>query len=113
MLKLVCRIQALLSLLADDFRLFCGDLGNEVNDDVLTRAFSKYASFQKAKVVRDRRTNKSKGYGFVSFKDPNDFTRAVREMNGKNLAMLLSNFSMGTAKGFEQSLRPSLEPATL
>ncbi|PAA47838.1 hypothetical protein BOX15_Mlig020824g7, partial [Macrostomum lignano] len=67
----------------NDFRIFCGDLGNEVNDDVLTRAFSKYGSFQKAKVVRDHRSNKSKGYGFVSFKDPQDFVRALHEMNGK------------------------------
>ena len=37
----------------------------------------------KSKVVRDKRTNKTKGYGFVSFKDPNDFVQAMREMNGK------------------------------
>lgn len=67
----------------DDFRLFCGDLGNEVTDDSLARAFNKYASFQKAKVIRDKKSNKTKGFGFVSFKDPNDFTRAMREMNGK------------------------------
>jgi len=67
----------------DDFRVFIGDLGNEVNDDVLTHAFQKYPSFQKAKVVRDGRTNKSKGYGFVSFRDPWDMTKALREMNGK------------------------------
>ncbi|XP_038668947.1 RNA-binding protein 42-like [Scyliorhinus canicula] len=67
----------------DDFRIFCGDLGNEVNDDILARAFSKYQSFLKAKVIRDKRTGKTKGYGFVSFKDPNDYVRAMREMNGK------------------------------
>lgn len=67
----------------NDFRLFCGDLGNDVSDEVLVRTFSKYPSFQKAKVVRDKRTNKSKGFGFVSFRDPADFMRAMREMNGK------------------------------
>lgn len=66
-----------------DYRIFCGDLGNEVTDDTLTRVFTKYASFQKARVVRDKNTNKSRGYGFVSMKDPNDFIRAIREMNGK------------------------------
>jgi len=71
------------SVFADDFRLFCGDLGNEVTDDALARAFNKYPSFQKAKVIRDKRSNKTKGFGFVSFKDPNDFTKAMREMNGK------------------------------
>jgi RNA recognition motif-containing protein len=67
----------------DDFRVFCGDLGNEVTDDTLARAFSKYPSFRKAKVVRDKRSMKTKGFGFVSFKDPNDFVKAIREMNGK------------------------------
>ncbi|XP_020510237.1 RNA-binding protein 42 [Labrus bergylta] len=74
---------SLLEWETDDFRIFCGDLGNEVNDDILARAFSRYPSFLKAKVVRDKRTGKTKGYGFVSFKDPNDYVRAMREMNGK------------------------------
>lgn len=67
----------------NDFRIFCGDLGNDVTDEVLTRTFSRYPSFQKAKVVRDKRSNKTKGYGFVSFKDPTDFTKAIKEMDGK------------------------------
>ncbi|XP_016095712.1 LOW QUALITY PROTEIN: RNA-binding protein 42 [Sinocyclocheilus grahami] len=74
---------SLLEWESDDFRIFCGDLGNEVNDDILARAFSRYPSFLKAKVVRDKRTGKTKGYGFVSFKDPNDYVRAMREMNGR------------------------------
>jgi RNA recognition motif. (a.k.a. RRM, RBD, or RNP domain) len=46
---------------ADDFRLFVGDLGNEVNDDVLGKAFSRYTSYQRCRVVRDKKSNKSKG----------------------------------------------------
>lgn len=68
---------------SDDFRVFCGDLGNEVGEELLVRVFSRYQSFTKAKVVRDKRTQKSRGYGFVSFKDPNDLVRAMREVNGK------------------------------
>lgn len=55
---------------------------------MLVRVFGKYPSFQKAKVVRDKRTNKTKGFGFVSFKDPQDFIKAMKEMNGK----LINNF---------------------
>lgn len=68
---------------SSDFRLFCGDIGNEVTDDTLMRAFSKYQSLQKVHVVRDKKTLKSKGYGFLSFKDPDDYVKAMREMNGK------------------------------
>ncbi len=45
----------------NDFRIFVGDMGNEVNDDILTKAFTKYATFQRAKIVRDKHSNKSKG----------------------------------------------------
>lgn len=69
--------------LVDDFRVFCGDLGNEVTDEKLQEAFKKYPSLQKCRVVRDHKTHKTKGYGFISFKDPVDYTRAMREMNGK------------------------------
>ncbi|KAH7571842.1 hypothetical protein ACOSQ2_014919 [Xanthoceras sorbifolium] len=67
----------------NDYRLFCGDLGNEVNDDVLSKAFSRFPSFNMAKVVRDKRTGKTKGYGFVSFANPSDLAAALKEMNGK------------------------------
>lgn len=45
----------------NDFRIFVGDLGNEANDDVLAKAFNKYATFQKARIVRDKKSNKTKG----------------------------------------------------
>jgi RNA recognition motif-containing protein len=54
-----------------------------VTDEVLVRTFSRYPSFVRAKVIRDKKSNKTKGFGFVSFKDPSDFTRAMKELNGK------------------------------
>jgi len=67
----------------DDFRIFCGDLGNEVTDDLLANAFRKFPSFQKAKVIRDRRSQKSKGFGFVSFGNPEDMVKALKEVDEK------------------------------
>ncbi|KAK9083177.1 hypothetical protein Scep_029648 [Stephania cephalantha] len=67
----------------NDYRLFCGDLGNEVNDDVLSKAFSRFPSFNMARVVRDKRTGKTRGYGFVSFANPSDLAAAIKEMNGE------------------------------
>lgn len=54
--RLSC-LQALISLLAW-FRLFVGDLSNDVSDDVLANAFKKYTSFTKARVIRDRLSQK-------------------------------------------------------
>jgi hypothetical protein len=65
------------------FRIFVGNLAGEVTDESLLKAFSKYPSVQKARVVRDKRTTKSKGFGFVSFQNGDDYFQAAREMQGK------------------------------
>lgn len=64
-------------------RLFIGNLAGETTDESLLKAFSRWGSVQKARVIREKRTNKSKGYGFVSFSDTDDFFQAAKEMNGK------------------------------
>ena len=58
-------------------------MGNEVNDETLANAFKKYPSFCRAKVVRDKKTLKSKGFGFVSLTNVDDYIKAMREMQGK------------------------------
>lgn len=65
------------------FRLFVGNLAGEVTDESLYKAFSRWPSIQKARVIRDKRTTKSKGFGFVSFSDGDDFFQAARDMQGK------------------------------
>lgn len=65
------------------FRIFVGNLAGEVTDESLLKAFARWPSVQKARVVRDKRTTKSKGFGFVSFADGDDFFQAAREMQGK------------------------------
>jgi RNA recognition motif-containing protein len=65
------------------FRLFVGNLAGEVTDESLYKAFSRWPSIQKARVIRDKRTTKSKGYGFVAFSDGDEFFSAAREMQGK------------------------------
>ena len=67
----------------NDHRIFVGDLGPEATDELLARAFGRYPSFAMARVVMDKRTSKTKGYGFVSFLDPSDCAKAVKEMNGR------------------------------
>jgi RNA recognition motif. (a.k.a. RRM, RBD, or RNP domain) len=75
--------QTLLEWDPSHFRLFVGDLAGEVTDETLFKAFSKYPTLVKARVVRDKKTTKSKGFGFVSFSTPDDFLKSWKEMNGK------------------------------
>lgn len=69
------------------FRLFVGNLGPDANDQLLVEAFEKYPSFVKARVPRDKRTDKNKGYGFVAFSSAEDYLRAFKEMNGKYVGL--------------------------
>ncbi|KAI8939207.1 hypothetical protein NX059_005037 [Plenodomus lindquistii] len=64
-------------------RLFIGNLAGEVTDESLLKAFAKYPSLSKARVVRDKKSTKSRSYGFVSFSDTDDYFRAAKEMQGK------------------------------
>ncbi|CAH2069926.1 unnamed protein product [Thlaspi arvense] len=67
-----------------DYTIFVGDLAPEVTDYTLTETFtSAYASVKGAKVVTDRTTGRSKGYGFVRFADEGEQVRAMTEMNGQ------------------------------
>jgi RNA recognition motif-containing protein len=68
---------------SNDYRIYVKNLGNEVTDDILTTAFKKYPSFHRAKVIRDKKTNKTRGFGFVSIGKETDYINAMREMNGK------------------------------
>jgi hypothetical protein len=67
----------------NDYRIFVGDLGIDATDEMLGALFTKYPSYQMCRVVRDKRTGKNKGFGFVSFLNPFDCITALREMNGK------------------------------
>lgn len=66
------------------WRLFVGNLGPEVTDQLLLTTFrTPYPSTSKALLVRDYKTQKPKGYGFVAFAEGKEFLRALKEMNGK------------------------------
>ena len=67
----------------NDFRIFVGNLGADVDDTIFYNHFkSRYASVAMSKIVRDAKDdNKSKGYGFVSFLQPLDCAKAIREQD--------------------------------
>ncbi|KAF5178598.1 Polyadenylate-binding protein rbp45 [Thalictrum thalictroides] len=67
-----------------DYTIFVGDLASDVTDYMLQETFrGAYPSVKGAKVVTDRITGRSKGYGFVKFADGNEQMRAMTEMNGQ------------------------------
>lgn len=66
-----------------DHTIFVGDLAADVTDYMLQETFrARYPSTKGAKVVIDRLTGRTKGYGFVRFGDESEQLRAMTEMNG-------------------------------
>ncbi|KAH0985867.1 hypothetical protein GBA52_013044 [Prunus armeniaca] len=66
-----------------DYTIFVGDLASDVTDYMLQETFrARFPSCKGAKVVIDRLTGRTKGYGFVKFGDESEQLRAMTEMNG-------------------------------
>jgi RNA recognition motif-containing protein len=66
-------------------KLFVGSLAWAVTDDQLAEFFSTVGTVESAKVIVDRDTNRSKGFGFVEMSSDEEAKKAVEELNGKDL----------------------------
>jgi len=66
-------------------KLFVGGLSWGTTDDGLMAAFEKFGEIVEAKVVLDRDTGRSRGFGFVTFANDDAATKAAEEMNGAEL----------------------------
>ncbi|KAJ3083434.1 hypothetical protein HDU99_009690 [Rhizoclosmatium hyalinum] len=69
--------------LATHAHIFVGDLGSEITDQLLAKAFSAFGALSDARVMWDPASGKSRGYGFVAFKDRTDAERAINAMNNE------------------------------
>lgn len=67
-------------------KLFVGSLPWAVNDDSLKTAFSQYGNVVSAKVIVDRETGKSRGFGFVEMGNESEANAAIKALNGSELA---------------------------
>lgn len=65
------------------YNIFVGDLSPEVTDATLFACFSVYQSCSDARVMWDQKTGRSRGFGFVSFRDQQDAQSAINDLNGK------------------------------
>lgn len=66
-------------------KLFVGGLSWDTNDSGLHNAFSQFGDVTEAKVITDRETGRSRGFGFVTFADADAAQEARTQMNGASL----------------------------
>ncbi len=65
-------------------RLFVGNLSWNVDDNGLRAAFEKYGEVTNCRVITDRESGRSRGFGFVTFADEAD-TESAKEMDGTEI----------------------------
>lgn len=66
-------------------KVFVGGLSWNTDDEGLRQAFSDFGQVEEAKVISDRETGRSRGFGFVTFSDSEGTRRAIEEMDGREL----------------------------
>ena len=66
-------------------KLYVGNLSFDTGDQELEQAFSEYGEVVSAVVVKDRDTDRSRGFGFVEFAQEADAQSAKEGMNGKEV----------------------------
>ena len=67
-------------------KLYVGNLAYSIRDDDLQQAFAQFGSVTSAKVMMDRETGRSKGFGFVEMGSDAEAQSAINGMNGQALA---------------------------
>ncbi len=65
--------------------IYVGNLAYNLNSLDLKRAFEAYGRVESAEVITDRRTGRSRGYGFVSMPDDKQAQQAIERLNGHEL----------------------------
>ncbi len=66
-------------------KLFVGGLSWGTTDEGLHEAFARFGEIVEAKVITDRETGRSRGFGFVTFARDEDAQTAISKMNGTSL----------------------------
>ncbi len=66
-------------------KLFVGGLSWGTTEDGLRQAFENYGDVSDAKVITDRETGRSRGFGFITFTEENSASEAMEQMNGAEL----------------------------
>jgi RNA recognition motif-containing protein len=65
--------------------LYVGNLSYQMTDDDLRAAFEAFGEVSSAKVIRDRETGRSKGFGFVEMPVDSEAEEAIRQMDNADL----------------------------
>lgn len=66
-------------------RVFVGNLNYAITEETLTELFGQVGKVVSARIVKDQRSGKSKGFGFIEFETPENAQKAVETLKGKEV----------------------------
>nr|ADB77883.2 Rbmy [Bos taurus] len=91
-------------------KLLIGGLSAETTEESLEAEFGKYGHIVEVLLIKDRNTNKSRGFAFITFESPADAKDAAKEMNGKFLDGKTIKVEQANKPSFESGGRQKLQP---
>jgi len=65
--------------------IYVGNLNFKVTEDDLSGIFEEYGTVSDAKVITDKMSGRSKGFGFVTMENADEANKAIEELNGATL----------------------------
>ena len=65
--------------------IYVGNLDYKVNEQDLEGVFEEYGAVSSAKIITDKFTGRSKGFGFVTMENQDEAQKAIKELNGSTL----------------------------
>ena len=83
-------------------KLFVGNLSFQVSDLELEDLFKEYGEVASAKVIIDKRTGRSRGFGFVEMNSEDQAQQAIEALNGADVKDRQINVSQARAQGSDE-----------
>lgn len=65
--------------------IYVGNLSYEATDVMIQEAFESFGQVTSARVIKDKYTGQSRGFGFVEMPEPSQAQAAIKSLNGKEL----------------------------
>jgi RNA recognition motif-containing protein len=66
--------------------IYVGNISYSTKEEDLKNAFAEFGNVESAKIIADRLTGRSKGYGFVEMSDDNEANAAIEALNDKDIS---------------------------
>ena len=74
-------------------KIYVGNLGFSITNEALSEKFAQYGTVSSAKIIMDKDTNQSKGFGFVEMSSTAEASKAINALNGTDFGGRQMNVS--------------------